>query len=97
MLKVSGTVDFGIDAGDATLEGLNLGVDTHLRSRQTWDAHLHLHEADASLMFHILNHLTHLADACLAGIAYFVACGDTVYHLFLNRYLGHNYIIVYTF
>ena len=86
-LEVGGTVDFGIDAGDAALQGLDLGLDTHLRCGQAGDAHLHLHEANASFFLHILYHLAHLADAGLAGVLDLVGRGNAVYRFFLYRYL----------
>ena len=86
-LEVGGTVDFGIDAGDAALQGLDLGLDTHLRCGQAGDAHLHLHEADTGLLLHILYHLAHLADAGLAGVLDLVGRGNAVYRFFLYRYL----------
>ena len=94
-LEVGGTVDLGVDAGDAALEGLNLGLDTHLRGGQARNAHLHLHKAHAGLLLHILYHLAHLADAGLAGVLDFVGRGNAVYRFFLYGYLCHDIVFYF--
>ena len=62
------TLNIGIAVGDTILQCLNLGIDSHLSSRQTRNAHLHLDELYPTRLLGLGCHLLHFADRGLGKI-----------------------------
>ena len=70
--------------GDTVFQGLNLGIDTYLSGRQTWNTHFHLDELYPTRLLGLSSHLLYLTDCSLGKILDAKLSHQSVNDFFLN-------------